>query len=37
MVGLRFEVSGLVGGRPVVVVEHVTRLRPDIRHSPSWP
>lgn len=34
MAGLRFEVSGLSDGRPVLVVEHVTRLRPDIR--PDW-
>ncbi|WP_299559300.1 diacylglycerol kinase [uncultured Mycolicibacterium sp.] len=33
--GLRFEVCGRSGGRPVVVIEHVTRLRPDIR--PDWP
>ena len=33
--GLRFEVSGLVGGRPVIVLEHVTRLRGDI--GPDWP
>jgi 4-hydroxy-tetrahydrodipicolinate reductase len=33
--GLRFEVSGLRGGRPVIVLEHVTRLRGDI--GPDWP
>jgi 2,4-diaminopentanoate dehydrogenase len=33
--GLRFEVRGMRGGRPVVVLEHVTRLRDDI--GPDWP
>jgi 4-hydroxy-tetrahydrodipicolinate reductase len=33
--GIRFEVSGIVRGRPVIVVEHVTRLRDDI--APHWP
>jgi 4-hydroxy-tetrahydrodipicolinate reductase len=32
---LRFEVIGLVGGAPVVVLEHVTRLRADL--CPDWP
>ena len=32
---LRFEVLGVRGGRPVVVLEHVTRLRPDL--GPDWP
>jgi len=32
---LRFEVLGMRGGRPVCVVEHVTRLRPDL--GPDWP
>ena len=32
---LRFEVSGIVGGRPVITVEHVTRLRDDL--APHWP
>lgn len=32
---LRFEVRGMRGGRPVVVLEHVTRLRPDL--APDWP
>ncbi|MGI5128108.1 diacylglycerol kinase [Pseudonocardia sp. CA-107938] len=35
MAALRFTVSGLVGGRPVLVLEHVTRLRPDL--APDWP
>jgi 2,4-diaminopentanoate dehydrogenase len=33
--GLRFEVRGMRGGRAVVVLEHVTRLRDDI--GPDWP
>lgn len=32
---LRFEVLGLVDGAPVVVLEHVTRLREDL--CPDWP
>jgi 2,4-diaminopentanoate dehydrogenase len=32
---LRFEVVGTRDGRPVVALEHVTRLRPDL--GPSWP
>lgn len=32
---LRFEVRGMHAGRPVVVLEHVTRLRPDL--APEWP
>ena len=32
---LRFEVLGKHGGRPVCVLEHVTRLRPDL--GPDWP
>jgi 4-hydroxy-tetrahydrodipicolinate reductase len=32
---LRFEVEGLVDGRPVVVLEHVTRL--DDALAPDWP
>ncbi|HEY7486045.1 MAG TPA: dihydrodipicolinate reductase [Streptosporangiaceae bacterium] len=32
---LRFEVRGMAGGRPVIVLEHVTRLRDDI--APDWP
>ncbi|HYD48616.1 MAG TPA: hypothetical protein VEB21_09720 [Terriglobales bacterium] len=33
--GIRFEVAGIVGGRPRIFVEHVTRLRDDI--APEWP
>lgn len=32
---LRFEVQGMVDGHPAVVLEHVTRLRDDLR--PDWP
>lgn len=32
---LRFEVRGMRGGRPVCVLEHVTRLRGDL--GPEWP
>ncbi|KUI39369.1 diacylglycerol kinase [Mycobacterium sp. GA-2829] len=32
---LRFEVRGMRDGRPVVVLEHVTRLRADL--CPDWP
>lgn len=35
MAALRFEVQGIVGGRPVLVVEHVTRL--DDALAPDWP
>lgn len=34
MAALRFEVQGVVGGRPVLVVEHVTRL--DDTLAPEW-
>jgi len=32
---LHFEVRGLRGGKPVIVLEHVTRLRDDL--APGWP
>ncbi len=32
---LRFEVQGIVGGRPRIVVEHVTRISEDA--APDWP
>jgi len=35
MAALRFEVQGIVNGRPALVVEHVTRLRDDL--APEWP
>ncbi len=31
---MRFEITGMVAGKPVIVVEHVTRVRPDLR--PDW-
>jgi hypothetical protein len=33
--GLRFEVRGMLNGRPAIVLEHVTRLRDDL--APDWP
>ena len=33
--GLRFEVQGIVGGEPRIVVEHVTRIHPSV--APDWP
>jgi len=35
MAALRFEVRGMWQGRPVIVLEHVTRLRDDL--APHWP
>jgi hypothetical protein len=35
MAALRFEVLGMRAGRPVCVLEHVTRLRGDL--GPDWP
>ncbi|WP_067703921.1 NAD(P)H-dependent amine dehydrogenase family protein [Nocardia jejuensis] len=32
---LRFQVQGMRGGRPVLSLEHVTRLHPDL--APDWP
>lgn len=32
---VRFQVTGMAGGKPVLVVDHTTRLRPDLR--PDWP
>src|SRR5262249_62248294 len=32
---MRFGLSGIVGGRPAVLVEHVTRARGDL--APGWP
>jgi len=32
---LRFEVRGIVGGSPMLVIEHVTRIHPDV--APDWP
>ena len=30
----RFEITGMVGGKPAIVVEHITRVRGDLR--PDW-
>jgi 4-hydroxy-tetrahydrodipicolinate reductase len=35
MAALRFQVEGIVRGRPAIVLEHVTRLRDDL--APDWP
>ena len=32
---IRFEVAGMVAGKPIVVAEHVTRMRRD--QAPDWP
>ncbi|MBV8930495.1 MAG: diacylglycerol kinase [Mycobacteriaceae bacterium] len=32
---LRFEIRGMVQGRPAIIIEHVTRVRDDLR--PDWP
>jgi hypothetical protein len=32
---MRFEIRGMVEGQPAIVIEHVTRLREDLR--PDWP
>ena len=31
---MRFQIEGMVDGKPVIVVEHITRLRGDLR--PDW-
>jgi hypothetical protein len=33
--GVRFEVQGVVGGTPRIVIEHVTRIHPSV--APDWP
>ncbi len=33
--GVRFEVRGIVGGVPRIVIEHVTRIHPSV--APQWP
>jgi len=35
MAGLRFEVQGIVGGEPRIVIEHVTRMHDSA--APDWP
>lgn len=32
---VRFQITGMAGGKPVLVIDHTTRLRPDLR--PDWP
>ncbi|MGD1256750.1 diacylglycerol kinase [Mycobacterium seoulense] len=34
MAALQFEIRGMYDGRPAIVIEHITRLRPDLR--PDW-
>lgn len=34
MAALQFEIRGMSNGHPAIVVEHITRLRPDLR--PDW-
>src|SRR3984957_1653676 len=34
MAAVRFEIRGMVKGHPAIVIEHITRLRPDLR--PDW-
>jgi hypothetical protein len=33
--GLRFEIQGIVDGEPLIIVEHITRIHPDV--APDWP
>jgi 2,4-diaminopentanoate dehydrogenase len=33
--GIKFSVSGIVAGAPVIVINHITRMRADI--GPDWP
>ena len=35
MAALQFEIRGMANGRAAIVIEHITRLRPDLR--PDWP
>ena len=35
LAALHFEIRGMANGHPAIVVEHITRLRPDLR--PDWP
>jgi hypothetical protein len=35
MAALRFEVQGIINGRPAIIIEHVTRLRDDL--ATDWP
>jgi hypothetical protein len=35
LAALQFEIRGMAKGHPAIVIEHITRLRPDLR--PDWP
>src|ERR1700752_1393018 len=35
LAALQFEIRAMANGRPAIVIEHITRLRPDLR--PDWP
>jgi 2,4-diaminopentanoate dehydrogenase len=35
LAALQFEIRGMANGHPAIVIEHITRLRPDLR--PDWP
>jgi len=35
LAALQFEIRGMSKGHPAIVIEHITRLRPDLR--PDWP
>src|ERR1700739_963751 len=35
LAALQFEIRGMVDGHPAIVIEHITRLPPDLR--PDWP
>ena len=35
MAALQFDIRGMVKGHPAIVIEHITRLHPDLR--PDWP
>jgi hypothetical protein len=35
LAALQFEIRGMVDGHPAIVIEHITRLRPDLK--PEWP
>jgi 2,4-diaminopentanoate dehydrogenase len=32
--GARYGIEGIVGGQPVIIFEHITRMRPDV--APQW-
>src|SRR6201987_5823307 len=37
LAALQFEIRGMVKGHPAIVIEHITRLRPDLRHDWQQP